>query len=177
MINPSTLQRLESAKSRIHSEAEHGAHRIATLTSILALSHYIRLDPLLLHSPIYEAGLYLAEQGREDCMALVAGLRQHCISYPQFWSAAEEIERLYNARVLAGTPHSASNTPARPVGPPEFSLPISTGSPMMSSPTNMSAPYGGSGRKGMEGPGSNGLAGNGEERDVALSLFEWLHQV
>jgi len=53
---------------------------------------------LILHQPIYEAGLFLAEQGREECMIAVAGLQQYCIPYPQFWPRAEEIERLFRAR-------------------------------------------------------------------------------
>lgn len=56
----------------------------------------------MLYHPIYEAGLYLAEQGREECMISVVGLRQYCIPYPQFWTQAEEIERLYNARLITG---------------------------------------------------------------------------
>lgn len=161
------LQRIDSAKTRIRDEADRGAHRIATLTSILALNHYIRLDPYLLHSPIYEAGLYLAESGREECMAAIAGLRQHCISYPQFWSQAEEIERLYNARSLAGIPSTYTSAPVEPV--------FAIGTPALSSLTNMSAPYASGARNGKMGDGQ-GVEGDGES-DVAMALFEWLHQV
>ena len=55
-----------------------------------------------MYHPIYETGLFLAEQGHEHCLVSVAALRQYCLAYPQFWTQAEEIERLYNARLITG---------------------------------------------------------------------------
>lgn len=52
-----------------------------------------------MHHPIYEAGLFLADEGRDECLACVAGLRQYSISFPQFWDCAGEIEKLYWSRV------------------------------------------------------------------------------
>ena len=64
---------------------------------------------LILHHPMHEAGLYLAEQGRDECFACVAGIRQYCIAYPQFWSQAEEIERTYNTHQSRTPGGSASS--------------------------------------------------------------------
>ena len=47
---------------------------------------------------MYAAGLFLAEEGREECMACIAGLWQYSIPFPQFWEQADEIERVYAAK-------------------------------------------------------------------------------
>ena len=53
--------------------------------------------------PMYEAGRFLAEEGREECMASAAGLWQYSTPFPQFWESANEIERLYMAKAGAAT--------------------------------------------------------------------------
>lgn len=97
---------------RCRDEADHSAMRIAALVStstgfvslyltplvqaaVLTENGYLRLDTLVIYKPIYEAGLYLARQGKEECLACVAGLRQYAIPFPSIWSSAEEIEILY----------------------------------------------------------------------------------
>ena len=49
-----------------------------------------------MYHPIYQAGIYLAENGREECLACVAGLRQYAIAYPRLWEIADEVEKLYH---------------------------------------------------------------------------------
>ncbi len=56
-----------------------------------------------MHHPIYEAGLFLAKDGRSECLACVAGLRQYSIAFPQFWDCADEIELLYAANLIQRT--------------------------------------------------------------------------
>ena len=76
---------------------------------------------LILHQPIYEAGMFLADQAREECTIAVVGLRQYCIPYPQLWARAEEIEWLFRMRQssavssMTSTSNSATlNTAALP---------------------------------------------------------------
>lgn len=47
---------------------------------------------LVLYRPIFDAGMYLARQGREDCLGCVAGLRQYAGPYPQMLDCALEIQ-------------------------------------------------------------------------------------
>ncbi len=49
----------------------------------------------MLYRPIYDAGMYLARQGREDCLGCVAGLRLYATPYPQMWELAGEIEAAF----------------------------------------------------------------------------------
>jgi hypothetical protein len=44
---------------------------------------------------MHMAGLYLAKRGRSESLACIAGIKQYCHAYPQFWCQAEEIEGLY----------------------------------------------------------------------------------
>jgi hypothetical protein len=39
--------------------------------------------------------MYLARNGRMEFIACVAGMKQYCIAYPQFWHQAEEMEEAY----------------------------------------------------------------------------------
>jgi hypothetical protein len=98
---------------------------------------------LLLYHSIYEAGLYLAEQGREECMILVVGLRQHCIPYPQFWTQAEEIERLFNARLITGPSeagmHSRNGSISHPPTTDPSSLPAAPDAPVAEALADASA--------------------------------------
>lgn len=58
----------------------------------------------MLYRPIYDAGMYLARQGREDCLGCVAGLRLYAAPYPQMWELATEIETAFlKANVDAAT--------------------------------------------------------------------------
>lgn len=47
---------------------------------------------LALWRPIYDAGMYLARQGRDECLGCFAGLKQYAGPYPQMWEHALEIE-------------------------------------------------------------------------------------
>lgn len=49
----------------------------------------------MLYRPIFDAGMYLARQGREDCLGCVAGLRLYAVPYPQMWELAAEIEAAF----------------------------------------------------------------------------------
>ncbi|WOO81373.1 uncharacterized protein LOC62_03G004902 [Vanrija pseudolonga] len=79
-------------RERLKHEALHSAMRIAALSAVLLEHGYLRLDPLVLYRPMYDAGMFLARQGREESRALVAGLRQYAGPYPQMWDLALEIE-------------------------------------------------------------------------------------
>nr|XP_031861170.1 uncharacterized protein CI109_003531 [Kwoniella shandongensis]KAA5528242.1 hypothetical protein CI109_003531 [Kwoniella shandongensis] len=88
---------LESIKRRISEESEHAALRITALAAVFTEAGYMRLDPLMCHHPVYEAGLYLARRGRVECLACVAGLKQYSVTFPSLWEEAEELKRLYEA--------------------------------------------------------------------------------
>jgi hypothetical protein len=60
---------------------------------------YLRLDPLIIYHPIYEAGLHLAKQGKEECLICVAGLKQYSIPFPSVWVLAEEIETIFASTI------------------------------------------------------------------------------
>ena len=110
--------------------------------SLISVKHGTKSRLLLYHS-IYEAGMYLAEQGREECMILVVGLRQHCIPYPQFWTQAEDIERLYNARLITGPPEagmqSRNGSISHPVSSESSNLPAPSAEPDTAGLTNILA--------------------------------------
>jgi hypothetical protein len=65
--------------------------------AVLTENGYLKLDPFIIYHPIYEAGLYLAAQAKEECLICVAGLKQYSIPFPSIWSLAEEIEVLYTS--------------------------------------------------------------------------------
>lgn len=113
-------------------------------------------------------------------MANVAGLRQYCIAYPQFWAQAEEIERLYQVK-LATRPHvpvfdgaggafagrepKQESTMGQPGG---YAEQQSVAAPAEATGAN---------EPGKNGHGSDrvrGVAGQG--KDISMALFEWLHQ-
>ena len=111
---------------------------------------------LILHHPIFESGLYLAKNGRQECLASVAGLRQYSIPYPQMWGLAEEIEQVYKSTQLAQSSQAPSH-----VG--YF-------------PSPMSVPG-----QGQSSQGLTGLDGMfdgilDESKDLSTTLFEWLQQ-
>lgn len=66
----------------LHHPEAHTSLSISTLTP----------NRLVLYRPMYDAGMFLARQGREESRALVAGLRQYAGPYPQMWDLALEIE-------------------------------------------------------------------------------------
>jgi hypothetical protein len=66
---------------------------------------------LILHRPIYEAGMYLARKGRQEYQINVAGIRQYSIPYPHFWEQANEMDRVF------------ANSQAKPVDLTISSLP------------------------------------------------------
>ncbi|OCF45377.1 hypothetical protein I317_00622 [Kwoniella heveanensis CBS 569] len=102
---------IESIKRRIKEEAEHAALRIAALIGILAENGYLKLDPLVIHHTIYEAGLYLASRGRSEHLICVAGLRQYSLAFPALWDQADELETVYAAAtVCTHTQHLISTT-------------------------------------------------------------------
>ncbi|EIW70020.1 hypothetical protein TREMEDRAFT_30253, partial [Tremella mesenterica DSM 1558] len=88
-------EELVNLQSRIKGESEHGAMRIAALIAVLTENGYLRLDPLILYHPIYEAGCFLANMGRMECLACIAGMKQYSIAYPQMWDFSIEIENIY----------------------------------------------------------------------------------
>ncbi|WVQ78529.1 hypothetical protein IAT38_000615 [Cryptococcus sp. DSM 104549] len=90
---------VESVKRRIKEESEHAALRITALVAVLAESGYLRLDALIIHHPIYEAGLHLAQRARPECLACIVALKQYAVSYPGIWAQAEALEEVY-ARAL-----------------------------------------------------------------------------
>jgi len=68
------------------------------------------LARLIIHHPIYEAGLFLADDGRSECLACVAGLRQYSTAFPQFWETTDEIELRYSAMIARTTRLEKSNS-------------------------------------------------------------------
>ncbi|WVF71971.1 hypothetical protein IAT40_006781 [Kwoniella sp. CBS 6097] len=94
---------IESIKRRIKEEAEHAALRIAALIGILTENGYLKLDPLIIHHTIYEAGLYLASRGRTEHLICIAGLRQYSLSFPALWDQADELESVYATATAAAT--------------------------------------------------------------------------
>ncbi|KIY34418.1 hypothetical protein I305_03200 [Cryptococcus gattii E566] len=86
---------VKSVKRRLKEESEHAALRIAALVAVLTENEYLSLDPLSIHHPIYEAGLYLAQRGRAEYLACVVGLKQYAITFPATWDDAEELEKIY----------------------------------------------------------------------------------
>ncbi|KAK8869613.1 hypothetical protein IAR55_000180 [Kwoniella newhampshirensis] len=86
---------VDNVKRRIREESEHAALRITALVAVLTEAGYMRLDPLICHHPVYEAGRYLASQGRVESLACVAGLKQYSTTFPAMWTQAEEVERIY----------------------------------------------------------------------------------
>lgn len=56
---------------------------------------------LCLYRPIFDAGMYLARQGLEDCMGCVAGLKQYSGPYPQMLECALDIQRTF----ISAAPH------------------------------------------------------------------------
>ena len=58
---------------------------------------------MLLFPALREAGYYLAERGRNECMACVTGLKDfYCISYPQLWDDAINMEKVFVTVSSAG---------------------------------------------------------------------------
>ena len=62
---------------------------------MLTENGYLRLDPFIIYHPIYEAGLYLAKQGKEEHHICVAALKQYSIPLPSVRALVEEIEGGY----------------------------------------------------------------------------------
>lgn len=83
---------MQQMKERLAQEAVHSAMRITMLAALAAEQGLLRLDPLILYRPIYDAGMFLARRGQDECLGCVAGLRQYAMAYPQMWELAAEIE-------------------------------------------------------------------------------------
>lgn len=158
---------------------------------------YLRLDPFIIYHPIYEAGLYLAKQGKEECLICVEGLKQYSIPFPSVWVLAEEIEGIFASTV------AVRNAQAPVPGHP----PITSGSGQI---VNHSISYDSSDTQSVQDPSwsskstegmnmampmplamatSPGIGGAGTNRDfwpdgtpvpsrdVAWTLFDWMHQM
>ncbi|BEI79573.1 hypothetical protein CcaverHIS002_0101020 [Cutaneotrichosporon cavernicola] len=80
---------------RLKKEAMHSAMRIAMLSALATEQGYLRVDPLVLYRPIYDAGMFLAREGLDDCLGCIAGLRLYSAAYPQIWELAAEIEAAF----------------------------------------------------------------------------------
>ncbi|KLT46287.1 hypothetical protein CC85DRAFT_59374 [Cutaneotrichosporon oleaginosum] len=87
----------QQVRERLKREAMHSAMRIAMLSALATEQGYLRVDPLVLYRPIYDGGMYLARQGRDDCLGCVAGLRLYATAYPQMWELARDIESAFLA--------------------------------------------------------------------------------
>jgi hypothetical protein len=127
---------------------------------------YLRLDPYVILHPIYEAGLYLAKQGKEECLICIAGLKQYSIPFPSVWALAEEVEVIYTSHI------TANKNRATP-----FVLPAAPG-------TTQPSDYPASVPLGHVGVSSNGNAGSmwsdgspAPSKDIAWNLFDWVHQM
>ena len=94
---------------------------------------YLRLDPFIIYHPIYEAGLYLAKQGKEECLICVAGLKQYSNTFPSVWALAEEIEIVFASTI------ATRNTTDAPQAPFHVLPPSASGSV---EPVNGSGPVG-----------------------------------
>jgi hypothetical protein len=164
---------------------------------------YLRLDPFIIYHPIYEAGLYLAKQGKEECLICVAGLKQYSIPFPSVAILAEEIEVIYGSTIS----HSSSNQPTTENHIPSVSASNSTSTvpapvaghagqvdQSASNLQNISWPT--KSTQGMDMPVPMPMpivpdlahpAGLNRDfwpdgtpvpsRDVAWTLFDWLHQM
>lgn len=66
-----------------------------TQAAVLTTNGYLRLDPNVLHFPVYEAGVLLAQLGRPEVLTCVAGLRQYGISAEQCYDEADMMESIY----------------------------------------------------------------------------------
>lgn len=71
---------------------------------------FILTTSLVLYRPIYDAGIFLARRGQDECLGCVAGLRQYAIAYPQMWDLADEID--------AALQKARGNGPATSLGVP-----------------------------------------------------------
>ncbi|GMK54988.1 hypothetical protein CspeluHIS016_0200440 [Cutaneotrichosporon spelunceum] len=65
---------MQQVRERVKHEAMHSAMRIAMLSALATEQGYLRVDPLVLYRPIYDAGMFLAGQGLEDCLGCSATL-------------------------------------------------------------------------------------------------------
>lgn len=63
---------------------------------------------LILYYPIFLAGLMLAEAGKSEYLACVAGLKQYSISFGHLWELAEEVEHVYTSRWRHPFPSNSS---------------------------------------------------------------------
>jgi hypothetical protein len=91
---------VQQMKDRLAQEAVHSAMRITMLAALAIERGLLRLDPLILYRPIYDAGMFLARRGQEECLAC---LKQYADAYPQMWELGGEIEAaLSKARLASG---------------------------------------------------------------------------
>lgn len=95
---------LQQLKELLTQEALHSAMRITMLTALMAEQGLLRLDPVVLYRPIYDAGMFLARRGQDESLACIAGLRQYATAYPQVWALAADIERTLALSTLAAEP-------------------------------------------------------------------------
>ena len=131
---------VEAIVKRIRGESEHGSLRIAALVSaaawargsvvvvkwsakqsqaaVLLENGYLRLDPLVLNHPIWLAGCYLAESGRDECRICIAALRQYSVSFGHLWDLADEIESIYLSAISSRVSLSAQgSSPGTSISP------------------------------------------------------------
>lgn len=95
---------VQQMKDRLSQEAVHSAMRITMLAALAAEQGLLRLDPLILYRPIYDAGMFLARRGQDECLGCVAGLKQYAVAYPQMWDLAAEIEATLSKTHVAAMP-------------------------------------------------------------------------
>lgn len=125
---------------------------------MLTENGYLRLDPLIIYHPIYQAGLYLASQGKEECLACVAGLKQYAAPFPSIFALAQEIETLY-----VNTKNRAPQTSLMGVGHLPPSLP-----PLSSTPNGRSAQS--------AGTAGNASSINASPLDLQPPVIDWSAQ-
>jgi hypothetical protein len=86
--------------------------------AVLLENGYLRLDPLVLNHPIWLAGCYLAESGRDECRICIAALRQYSVSFGHLWDLADEIESIYLSAISSRVSLSAQgSSPGTSISP------------------------------------------------------------
>jgi hypothetical protein len=100
---------VQQMKDRLGQEAMHSAMRITMLAALAAEQGLLRLDPLILYRPIYDAGLFLARRGQDESLGCVAGLKQYATAYPQMWELADEIQAVLQKNHVSAAAAPATN--------------------------------------------------------------------
>ncbi|CED85154.1 Zn(2)-C6 fungal-type DNA-binding domain [Phaffia rhodozyma] len=90
---------IQVIRAMLSSETMHAANRISALSAVLSQNGYLRLDPNVLHHPIVEAGIYLAQHGYPSFQSCVTGLRQYGMSYDECYDEADMIVGMYERAI------------------------------------------------------------------------------